>query len=396
VTKAYNNMDSIQNWHLNTPAFVYEERKVIESLEGMRSHASSSSVSIFFPLKCCSVQYLLLLIGPYIDGFSASSPFEAYLARQVTNGKKPVFVTAPALKADDIPGLLETCHYFSFNSLAQFLRYQKEFTATASCGLRVNPNLSFVKDRRYDPCGQFSKLGVPIALLSEYQMNDKSILKEVKGIHFHSNCESTDFSHLFKTVNHIDMHLSRSLKEMEWINLGGGYLLEEAENAEKLGEVISFLRKKYDVEVFFEPGKGIVGRAGYIVSSVVDIFDNDGRTIAILDTSVNHMPEVFEYQYKPDVAQESEDGKYSYILAGATCLAGDVFGEYSFDEPLEIGSRIVFEDMGAYTLVKANMFNGINLPSIYAYTLDGKLEMKRQFTYEDFLSRCGANGNVPL
>ena len=155
-------------------------------------------------------------------------------------------------------------------------------------------------------------------------------------------------------------------------------------------EAVSFLREKYDVDVFFEPGKAIVGDAGYIVSAVIDIFESDGQTIAILDTSVNHMPEVFEYQYRPDVTQDSEEGAYIYTLAGCTCLAGDLFGDYKFKEPLEIGSRIVFEGMGAYTLVKANMFNGVNLPSIYALTTEGKLELKKQFGYEDFKSRCGA------
>jgi carboxynorspermidine decarboxylase len=176
--------------------------------------------------------------------------------------------------------------------------------------------------------------------------------------------------------------------------MGGGYLFDESMSLDKLTEAIMFLKNKYDVEVFIEPGKGIVGKAGYIVSSVIDLFESDGKTIAVLDTTVNHMPEVFEYQYKPDVMQEAENGKYKYILAGSTCLAGDLFGEYSFEEPLEIGYRIIFENMGAYTLVKANMFNGINLPSIYKFTKDGKLELIKEFGYEDFLSRCGVKNHV--
>ncbi len=161
-------------------------------------------------------------------------------------------------------------------------------------------------------------------------------------------------------------------------------------------EAVTLCKNKYGLEVFFEPGKGIVGEAGYIISTVLDIFDNDGKKIAVLDTTVNHMPEVFEYQYRPQVMQEYEDGKYEYILAGATCLAGDLFGEYSFDEPLEIGSRIIFENMGAYTLVKAHMFNGVNLPTIYTYSREGKLELIKQFSYDDFKSRCGANVNEAI
>ncbi|MCH7690545.1 MAG: hypothetical protein IIA17_05820 [candidate division Zixibacteria bacterium] len=167
-------------------------------------------------------------------------------------------------------------------------------------------------------------------------------------------------------------------------------MFDETTNWAPFEEAVHLLKSKYDLEVFFEPGKGIIGEAGYIISTVVDVFKSGDKNIAILDTTVNHMPEVFEYQYKPSIMQESETGKYRYILGGASCLAGDLFGEYSFDEPLKVGSKIVFEDMGAYTLVKAHMFNGINLPTIYLQNMDGELELIREFDYEDFLSRCGA------
>ncbi|MBI4683123.1 MAG: 2Fe-2S ferredoxin, partial [Nitrospirae bacterium] len=263
------------------------------------------------------------------------------------------------------------------------------------CGLRVNTQLPFVKDNRYNPCRKHSKLGVPLDKLASISNNGNTTLRGLKGILFHTNCESTSFNHLLKTVKHLDAHIPRLLKQIEWVNMGGGYMFDESRSLDKFTEAVTFLKDKYNVEVFIEPGKGIVGKAGHLVSSVVDIFDSDGKNIAVLDTTVNHMPEVFEYQFKPDIMQESENGKYKYILAGSTCLAGDLFGEYSFDEPLELGSRIVFENMGAYTLVKANMFNGINLPSIYVYTKDGKLELVKKFGYEDFLSRCGVKNNVP-
>ncbi len=249
---------------------------------------------------------------------------------------------------------------------------------------------------RYNPCRKASKLGVPLDTLSKISNNGSQVLRGLKGIHFHTNCESTDFNQLLKKVKHIEVHIPRLMEQIKWVNLGGGYLFEESDNLEKLAEAISYIKDKYDIEVFIEPGKGIVGKAGYIVSSVVDIFESDRKNIAVLDTTVNHMPEVFEYQFRPDIMQESEDGKYSYILAGATCLAGDLFGEYSFDEPLEIGSRIVFKDMCAYTMVKAHMFNGVNLPTIYIYTQNGKLKLVKQFGYEDFLSRCGVNEHVSI
>ena len=374
---------------IHSPAFVYDEGSILQSFRILEPFRSKSDCKILFSLKSFAVADALLFMQPLIDGFSVSSLFEARLARNVLGNQKSVHITTPGFRPDEIPIISELCDYISFNSLSQWERCHKEISSKASCGLRINPELAFIKDDRYNPCRKGSKLGVPLSKLNEISNDGYKTLHEVKGLHFHTNCESTDFDPLFSTVLHIEAHLPKLLGQIDWINLGGGYLFEEGQNLDRFVETVSFLRKKYDVDVFFEPGKAIVGDAGYIVSTVIDIFESDGRTITILDTSVNHMPEVFEYQYKPDVAQESEDGKHQYTLAGATCLAGDLFGEYRFDEPLEIGSQIVFEDMGAYTLVKANMFNGINLPAIYAYTLDGKLELKKQFDYEDYKSRWG-------
>jgi len=372
----------------DTPAFVYDEVAILKAINSA-CDLLDESCKLLFPLKSFSIFEALHSMASLVDGFSVSSLFEAKLARDILGNYKSVHITTPGLRPDEIPIISELCDYISFNSLSQWERYNKKTGDKTSCGLRVNPELAFVKDKRYNPCRKGSKLGVPLRKLSEISNDGYKPLHKVKGIHFHTNCESTDFDQLFKTVLHIDTNLPRLLGQVDWVNLGGGYLFEEGQNVGKLIEAIALLRDKYDVEVFFEPGKAIVGGSGYIVSSVIDMFENDDQTIAILDTSVNHMPEVFEYQYRPDIMRESEDGVYRYTLAGCTCLAGDLFGEYRFDEPLEIGSRVTFVDMGSYTLVKAHMFNGVNLPTIYAYTQDGKLELKRQFDYEDYKSRWG-------
>jgi len=372
-----------------TPAFIYDEKTIIGVLIILTEIRIKAHCKLLFPLKPFSLADALHLMASHIDGCSASSLFEAKLARDILGNQKAVHITTPGFRPDEISIISELCNYISFNSLSQWERYHKEIGSKASCGIRINPELAFIKDERYNPCRKGSKLGVPLSKLSEISNDGYKPLHEVKGLHFHTNCESTDFDQLFRTVLRIDAYLPRLLGQVEWVNLGGGYLFEEGQNFDKLIEAIALLRDKYDVEVFFEPGKAIVGGAGYIVSSVIDMFENDGQTIAVLDTSTNHMPEVFEYQYKPEIAQESRNGKYIYTLAGATCLAGDLFGEYRFDEPLEIGSRITFVDMGSYTLVKAHMFNGVNLPTIYAYTLGGKLELKKQFGYEDYKSKWG-------
>ena len=376
-----------QDISIETPAFVYDESKILRSVQLLKGVRAKTGCKILFALKSFSVAEALHLMALHVDGFSASSLFEAKLARDVIGNQKSVHITTPGLGPDEIDDIAELCDYISFNSLSQWERYHKKVSRKTSCGLRINPQLPFVKDKRYNPCRKYSKLGVPLNKLSEMSNNGSKPIKDIKGLHFHTNCESTNFDHLLRTVQHTDAYLARLLGQVDWVNLGGGYLFDNAQNSEKLIEAVALLRDKYDVEVFFEPGRAIVGSAGYIISTVIDIFENDGRTIAVLDTSVNHMPEVFEYQYKPDIMQESTNGKYRYTLAGATCLAGDLFGEYRFHDPLEIGSRIVFEDMGAYTLVKAHMFNGVNLPTIYAYTRDGKLELKKRFDYEDFKSK---------
>ena len=283
----------------------------------------------------------------------------------------------------------------AFNSLSQWDMYQERVAPHASCGLRVNPQLSFLDDVRYDPCRPQSKLGVPLEDLAAVVTSDRGRLSGIEGIHVHSNSESTDLSHLEATVRRLEAHLGGLLREIEWINLGGGYLLDEAQSLDPLLDTVRSLGSRYGLEVFIEPGAAFVRSAGYLVSSVLDVLPSEGKRVAVLDTTVNHMPEVFEFGYEPDVAGHRDDLPYEYILAGCTCLAGDLFGEYRFAEPLETGSRVVFYNAGAYTMSKAHMFNGVNLPSVYGLTPAGDLVLKRRFSYSDFAERWGAGISVP-
>ena len=374
---------------LSAPAFIYDENSILHSLSDMNFIKTQTACSFFFSLKSFAILEGLKSMRLLVDGFSVSSRFEAQLAREVLGNEKSVHLTTPGIRPDEIETLSELCDYISFNSLPQWEQYRKKVALSTSCGMRINPQISNVKDERYDPCRKHSKLGVPLDQLITAIDRSSGLLAGVSGLHFHTNCDSSDFTPLLKTVKHLDAKLEKFLPRLKWINLGGGYLFNEAENLDPLYEAVGLLKSKYEVEVFIEPGASIVREAGYLVSSVLDIFTSDGKKVVILDTTVNHMPEVFEYQFEPDVIGHTDGGKNEYILAGCTCLAGDVFGEYAFNEPLEIGSRVIFANVGAYTLVKAHMFNGVNLPSIYAYTTEGKLELKKRFTYEDFKSRCG-------
>lgn len=388
-------MIAFENIKIETPSFIYDENMIRLATNNLSSIREKTGCKAFFSLKSFSISDGLYLIAPFLDGFSASSLFEAKLAREVLGSSGTVHMVTPGYKSHEIEEMAGIANHISFNSLSQWERFVQLASEKSSCGLRINPQLSFVEDKRYNPCRKHSKLGIPLLQLQKALEQNKRLYNEIQGVHFHTNSNSETYGPLLATVKHLDRQIPRLLSNISWINLGGGYLFNDADPAD-LYAAIGLLKEKYNLDVFIEPGQGVVEEAGFIVSSVIDIFENDGKDIAILDTTMNHMPEVFEYQFRPEIMQESHDGSHEYILAGTTCLAGDVFGTYRFAEPLELGSRIVFQYMGAYTLVKANMFNGVNLPSIYAYTLDGRLELKKEFGYEDFISRCGEIKNVTL
>ncbi len=375
---------------VETPAFVYDEGRIVKAINDVRK-LIGKNCQLLFPLKSFAIVDGLYLMAPLVDGFSCSSLFESILARDVLRNAGAVHITTPGYRPDEIDDIVNICDYISFNSLSQLERFWQNVKDRADCGIRVNPQVSFLDDDRYDPCRKCSKLGVPLSCLSEMQQDELTKHYNISGIHFHTNCDSEDFGQLLTTVEHLDRHISRLMSTLSWVNIGGGYLLNPFADSSGLIESIDRLRNRYGVDVFFEPGKAIVGNAACLVASVIDVFKSDGREIAILDTTVNHMPEVFEYQLRPHIYEGASNGKYCYILAGCSCLAGDVFGEYHFDEPLELDSRIVFLNIGAYSLVKAHMFNGINLPNIYTFTEEGRVILKKKFGYEEFALRYGEN-----
>lgn len=370
---------------LVTPAFVYDESQIIEKLELLAGVREQSGCHVLYSIKALSFAGLLETIAEYVGGFSVSSLFEARLAKEIIGEKGSIHLTSPGLRESDMQEIAEYCDYLSFNSLSQWQRC-KPYVKHRQCGLRINPGLSFVKDERYDPCRSWSKLGVPLAQLDDIS-TDSDLLDGISGLHIHNNCEASDFHQLEKTINLLLDQYNNIIARMNWLNFGGGYYIHDTAQLDVLNKIIDSLKQQYNLEIFFEPGKGVVGHAGYLVASVIDIFDSGGKTVAVLDTTVNHLPEVFEYQYKPVVLQESAAGKYSYRLAGASCLSGDMFGDYNFDRELQINSRIIFANMGAYMMVKANMFNGINLPTIYSLDRSGKINQELKFEYQHYRDR---------
>jgi carboxynorspermidine decarboxylase len=372
-----------------TPGFVYDFGEIYRAVELLRRRQRpGNEFAILFTLKACAVTGVLSRLADVVNGWAVSSPNELTLATQQMLDNHSLHLASPGLSPswldrDRLPDFL------SFNSLSQMRRCTSAIVPR-SWGLRINPKLSTVDDERYDTCRLHSKLGVSFdEFLGAWNRGE---LTGITGLHIHNACLSDSWSPLLATLQKIEHKLGAILHEFEWINLGGGYVWNTTTDFGPFDKALKLLTRTYRLRVFVEPGAGIVNAAGYLVASVVDIFESDGKTVAVLDITVNHIPEVFEYQFEPDLVEHVEDGEHEYILAGCSCLAGDVFGEYAFDEPLKVGSRLTFKNVGAYSFSKAHMFNGINLPSIYAVDQSGQLEVVKDFTFDDFALR---NGLIP-
>ena len=374
-----------------TPVLVYSQAELEAKALRIKSIADESGCALLYAMKPCSSFWVLQTLAPYVAGFGASSPFEARLARQALGASGDIHYYAVAIAEQEIDEVARLADYVSFNSIRQLSRYQDAVSGHASPGLRVNPGISMVDDERYDPCRRHSKLGAPMGDVVRLEQDTGSISSVARGLHLHTNCESDDFDELLTTVSSIEASLGSLIDGLDWVNLGGGYLFSGTSDAAPLLQTCAKLRRGRDLDVFIEPGAAFIRDAGFVVSTVLDVFDSDGVDVAVLDTTVNHMPEVFEYQYEPDVLEHVPGGAHRYVLAGRSCLPGDVFGDYTFDEPLEPGSRLIFSGMGAYTQVKSHTFNGINMPTVYALDHSGALSQLSASSFEHFAARNGAH-----
>ena len=323
------------------------------------------------------------LLKKYLAGSAASGLYEARLGHEEFGGETHVF--SPAYREDEWDELLRYADHIVFNSPAQVRRYAARARAAGkSVGLRVNPEHSTQEGHAiYDPCAPGSRLGTTFANF------DEDILPLLDGLHFHTLCEQ-DSDALEETVEAVERSFGAYLPRMKWLNLGGGHHITRPDyDVERLLRVVRRLRERYGAEVYLEPGEAVVLNAGFFVTSVLETLEN-GMPIAIVDASAAcHMPDVLEMPYRPPLRGSGNPGEKPFTcrLGGVTCLAGDVIGDYSFDEPLREGDRLVFEDMALYTMVKTNTFNGTPLPSIVWRDLAGKLWLVREFGYEDFKTR---------
>ena len=370
-----------------TPAYVYSESILRSTAADALALASYAGCRLLYTLKPCGLAGVLKTIAPYVHGFAASSVFEARLAREVALEGHSLHCYSPAFSSNDIDELLSIVDYLSVNSATQLEMAAVLSHGTASIGLRVNPEMGFAADTRYDPSRPHSKLGVP---RSDFRslLGTSHILSQIEGVHVHNNCESEDLSQLAATAESL-VDVLRTLDHPTWVNLGGGYYLGSDINPEPLKHAVQRLDSEFGVTVFIEPGTALVQQAGMLVSEVLDVFESGSRHIALIDASTSHMPEVFEYEFTPTLAGLDEGSNCNTILAGKSCLAGDVFGEYSTLEPLRVGGRVAIMDAGSYSQARAAPFNGIPIPSSYILREDGRFEMLAAYGYQDFAARNG-------
>ncbi len=365
-----------------TPCYVVDEGRLLGNLSILRDVARQAGCKILLAQKAFSMFAVYPAIGQYLDGTTASGLFEAKLGHEEMGGETHVF--SPAYIEKDFDELLRICSHVSFNSFTQWEKYRDRALASgASCGIRINPQHSTQSHSMYDPCAPGSRLGVT----AENFRPD--LLQGIQGLHFHTLCEQNSDA-LIETLAAVEEKFGRYLPRMKWVNFGGGHHITRADYDRKaLVDCVVRFKDKYRVAVYLEPGEAVAYQAGYLLTTVLDIVHND-IDIALLDASATcHMPDVLEMPYRPPLQGSGQPGEKAYTcrLAGATCLAGDVIGDYSFDRPLKAGDRLVFEDMAIYTMVKNNTFNGTGLPSIMLARADGKLETVHAFSYEDFKGR---------
>ena len=367
-----------------TPAYVVDERLLQRNLEVLDRVQKETGCKILVALKGFSMYHTFPQIGKVLAGITASSLNEALLGHEEMG--KEVHIYAPAFHPGEIDRIIPVVDHMVFNSFDQLDRFKDKFQAvegrTIQVGVRVNPEYSEIETPIYDPCYRGSRLGITL------DQFDGSRVGELDGIHFHTMCEQNSDT-LERTIAVVEEKFGPYLGQVKWLNFGGGHHITRPDyDVDRLIRVINYMKEKYQVDIYLEPGEAIALNTGFLVTEVLDIVHN-GLDVAIVDTSAAcHMPDVLEMPYRPVIIGSGlpNEKAHTYRLGGMTCLAGDIIGDYSFDEPLKIGDRLVFTDMAHYTMVKNNTFNGINLPNI-AVCNDEGVKVLKSFGYSDYKSR---------
>ncbi|NFN17639.1 carboxynorspermidine decarboxylase [Clostridium botulinum] len=370
---------------LPSPCYLVDERLLKKNLERLNYVQEETGANIILATKAFSMYSTFPLIGRYLKGVTSSSLFEARLGYEEMG--KQVHIFSPAYRQDEFDEIMKYCDHIVFNSFNQWKLYKDRVKNYSNkkieCGIRINTEYSEIETDIYNPCFENSRMGVT---LENFKIED---LDGIDGLHFHTMCEQNSDT-LARTIKVIDDKFGKYIKNMKWINFGGGHhITREDYDMETLLDIILYIKNKYDVDIYLEPGEAVALNSGFLVCTILDVIKN-GMNIAIVDTSAAcHMPDVLEMPYRPHIINSGMPNQYEYTyrLGAPTCLAGDVIGDYSFKEPLKVGDKLVFCDMAIYSMVKNNTFNGINLPAIVKYSDEKGVEIIKKFGYEDFKSR---------
>ena len=374
---------------IHTPCYIVQERALKENLEQLAGLARETGCRILLAQKAFSMFRVYPLIGQYLAGTTASGLYEARLGAECMGKENHIF--SPAYRPEEMGEILSLCGHVVLNSPQQIRRYKRQILAAGrSVGLRVNPECSTQEGHAiYDPCAPGSRLGTTLSQLERALAETPDLLEGIEGLHFHTLCEQ-DADALAVTLDAVVEKFGVYMAKMKWVNLGGGHhITRPGYHMETLKQCIRRVQKLCGGTVYLEPGEAVALQAGTLRTSVLEVTENGVQT-AILDASAAcHMPDVLEMPYRPPLSGAGLPGEkpFTYRLAGPTCLAGDVIGDYSFDRPLETGDVLEFQDMAIYSMVKNNTFNGMALPDIVLEREDGSRELVRRFGYEDFKGR---------
>jgi carboxynorspermidine decarboxylase len=370
---------------IDTPVYLLDESLIEKNMKVLRYVKERTGCKVFHALKAYASFATFPMMSRYLDGTCASGLNEAMLGRKEFG--KEVHTFSAAFREDEIIQILKYSNSITFNSFYQLRQYGEiAKKSSVEIGLRVNPGHAEVSTDMYNPCAPYSRLGIVHSVFKEEFPKHRNI---VDGLHFHAMCQQNS-DVLERILKSFEKLYGKYINGLKWVNFGGGHhITREDYDIELLLKLINNFKKRYGVQVFLEPGEASVYNAGVLISSVLDIVKN--RTeIAIMDASAEtHMPDVLLMPYRPHIlgSGKKNEKKYRYRLAGPSCLAGDVIGDYSFNRPLKRGDKLVFTDMALYSIVKNTTFNGINLPDIAVVRHGGKIEMVKKFGYKDYRER---------
>ncbi len=366
-----------------SPCYVLDEQALMENLAKIDRVRAASGAEVIVALKANAMWSIFPTLAQHSDGATASSLAEARLVFEEYGKLSHTY--APIYKSEEFDEICSYSSHITFNSLNQYRSLsQRALIKGISCGLRVNPRYSPVETDLYNPCVAGSRLGITPEEL-------ESLPEGVEGLHFHVLCESRPH-HLRLALEAVEKYYGHLLDSLKWLNMGGGHLMthEEYDCEELITLLQEFKQRHPNLRLILEPGSAFTWRTGSLVSTIEDIVENGGVRTAMLDVSFAcHMPDCLEMPYKPSIigAHDSAEGEQAWRMGGNSCLAGDYYGDWSFDEEPKIGDKIIFEDMIHYTMVKTTMFNGVSHPSIAIAHTDGKVEVVKRFGYEDYKNR---------